>query len=300
MKKIVYEPENVSENYYAERTDRNIGWLTPEEQQLLRNSVMAVAGNGGMGGLLSAVLLRAGIGEIRISDKEDFDISNINRQFAARYDTIGKSKALETAKELRRITPDARIVVYPEGIAETTVDDFVKGCSLIFDEIEFFAISARILLHQKARAYNVPVMNCNVVGFGTRLFLYTPTSATMEEQLGLTYEEACELEHSARSGNPNARQEIIDRVMTGLVPELPQYKADDHKIVLKRLLQEGKASIFATNPPLSTGFVADRAILYLLRNSTNKRTIVTAPVMPGYLYFDAAKMEAKIIREKWW
>lgn len=300
MEKIVHERREESDAYYRERTDRNIGWLAPHEQEILRNATVGIAGNGGMGGLLGAVMLRAGIGEIKIADREVFDASNINRQFAARKDTIGKSKALETAQELLRITDDARIVVYPEGIGEATADDFVAGCDLVFDEIEFFAISARILLHERARRAKVPLMNCNVVGFGTRLFLYTPDSMTMEEQLGLSYEEAQVLEREARQGSQVAREEIITRVLDGLVPELPEYREGERAFVLNRLRNEGKAAIFATNPPLATGFVADRAALFLLRNSGERRDIVEAPKMPGYLYFDAARMEAKVVKGIWW
>lgn len=300
MKKITYEPSARGDAYYRERVDRNIGWILPHEQEILRRSIVGIAGNGGMGGLLCATLLRAGIGELRIADREVFDLSNLNRQFAARRATVGKSKALETAKELRRITDDARIVIYPEGISEETVDDFVSGCDLVLDEIEFFAVGARILLHQRARNAGVPIFNCNTVGFGTRLFFFTPESTTMEELLGFSYEEAKTQEDAVRAGDSTARNMLIERVNAGLLPELPEYKGGDRTLFIKRLIVEGKASIFATNPPLATGFLADRTALYLLRASGVKRTIAHLPEMPGYLYFDAAFMNCKIVRGRWW
>src|ERR1700721_482305 len=82
------QPLHPDPTYYRERTDRNIGWITAEEQEILRNSVVGIAGTGGMGGLLAATLVRVGIGEIRISDSDVFDVSNINRQFAATRNTI--------------------------------------------------------------------------------------------------------------------------------------------------------------------------------------------------------------------
>lgn len=305
VEKITYERarHDDDDSYYRERTDRNIGWITPEEQDIVRHSVVGVAGNGGMGGLLSVVLLRTGFGEIRIADKENFDYSNMNRQYAARRETIGKSKALETANELRRITDDAKIVVYPEGVTEETVDDFVTGCDLIFDEIEFFAASARILLHERARKSGVPLFNCNVVGFGTRLFLFTPESMTMEGLLGFSYKEALEMEHAAKNGDTVARERLIAALLEGLVPELPEYKMGDRETALRRLVEEGKAPIFGTNPPLSTGFVADRAVLYLLKKAgIAERNIVDTPPVPAYLLFDAAFMRAHVgtIRRKGW
>ncbi|HYF28845.1 MAG TPA: ThiF family adenylyltransferase, partial [Candidatus Paceibacterota bacterium] len=82
-------PNDEDPAYYAERVDRNIGWLTEAEQYALFGKVVGIAGCGGMGGAIAQSLLRLGVGEIRIADPEVFDISNINRQFAARRDSIG-------------------------------------------------------------------------------------------------------------------------------------------------------------------------------------------------------------------
>ena len=290
-------PKNFSQSYYEERTDRNIGWLTKEEQEYLKNSVIGIAGCGGMGGLIAATLLRLGVGEIRIADIEVFDCSNLNRQFGATSLSIGKPKAFETAKMLRTISADTKIVVYPQGITEETVRSFSEGAHVICDEIEFWAIGARTLLHKTARELNISIFNCNTVGFGTRLFLFKPDDATMETLLGFTYEEAKEAE--ARFRNKTADEFLIKKMMTavidGLVPELPEYctNEDRRAVILERLFGEGRASIIATNPPMASGFLADHILFYLLRNSETKRQIVKIPEIPGYLFFDVAKMEAR-------
>lgn len=299
-------PKNVNEDYYRERTDRNIGWITREEQKMLRTKTIGVAGCGGMGGSLTAILLRLGIGEIRLADIEDFDTSNINRQFAAMRSTIGKNKAFETAKMLRQITDDTTIVVYPMGIypdSPESVEHFVKGCDVICDQIEFWAVAARIILHQKARPYNVPIFNCNTVGFSTHIFLYTPTSCPAEEIMGITFGEALALQRKIQ--NKKANQAEINRVMERMirifVPELPSYFKGNRTFVRKRLREEGKASIICPNPHMAGGFFADRVLLHLLSQAGfNKRDITDVPEMPGYLYFDAARMKVKVVRGKWW
>lgn len=298
-------PKRPDAAYYRERVDRNIGWITEKEQEALRHTVVGIAGCGGMGGMIAAVLLRAGIGEIRIADSEVFDVSNINRQFAATRGTVGLSKAPETARLLREISDDTTIVVYPQGIVETTVDHFLDGCDVVCDEIEFWAVAARILLHQRARLQGISVFNCNTIGFSTRLFLFTPQSATMEECLGLTYDQAIELQRAAQSRNGDAEiNRVMEQVMKGLLPEFPNYSSDpafdNYRVSRRRLQEEGKAAIVATNPPMATGFLADRMLLYLLRDSLVRRDIVETPAMPGYLYFDAARMEAKVVTERWW
>ena len=288
---------------YWERVDRNLGWITRDEQELLRAMVIPVAGCGGMGAQLAEKFVRLGVGEIRISDIENFDSSNINRQLAATRNTIGKSKAFETARVLRNIADDSTLVVYPQGIVPETADAFVAGADVVCDEIEFWAIGARILLHIAARKAGIGVLNCNTVGFGTRLFLFTPKSKTIESTLGYTLHEALELEarFRAKTVRRDETKRLMEAILAGLVPELPNYTVPESAfgnsgMVRRRLLDEEAAPIIATNPPLATGFLADWTLLHLLRNSHDRPHIADLPETPGYLYFDAAQMMAKVVR----
>ena len=298
--RLEYLPKNADSAYYWERVDRNIGWITKEEQEILRKSVVGIAGCGGMGGLIASILLRVGVGEIRIADSETFDATNINRQFAAKRSTVGKSKAMATVEELRSITDDTKIVVYPKGgICPETVEHFVSGCDVILDEIEFFVVSARILLHQVARRHGVSLFNCNTVGFGTRLFLFNPESVPIEDILGLSLSEATSLLLTAKSSSyPDQKRQAVLKIakimMENLVPELPEYRRGDHDMAWGSLLK-GRAPIIGTNPPMASGFLSDRVLFHLLRNSGVQRDILETPTAPSYLYFDAGKMEAKLV-----
>ncbi len=300
-------PQDFDPAYYEARTDRNIGWITREEQELVRRSVVGVAGCGGMGGRLAEVLLRLGIGELRIADGEVFDVSNVNRQLAATQATIGQSKAQETARTLRAISTDTMLVVYPDGIQESTVEHFVCGCDVVCDEIEFWCVGSRILLHRVAREHGMPVFVCNTVGFGSHIFLFTKESVTMEECLGLPYEEAVDLEEKIANHRATEAEiaHVAESVTRGLFFEWPEYCAPDAAVNNKtftsnRLMKEGKGAIIATNPPFACGFVADHILLYLLQRNGNRRAVVEIPPMPGYLYLDAAKMQAKVVCGPWW
>lgn len=306
---VVYKLQaiNSNDNYYSSRIDRNIGWISTDEQHLLKKKTVGISGCGGMGGLLAQILLRAGVGTIKIADNSEFDESNINRQFGASRNTVGISKAVATANALRNITDDSDIHVYPQGICSETAEEFLEGCDIACDEIEFWAIGARIMLHQKARRLGIPLFNANTVGFGTRLFLFTPESGTMEECLGFSFEKAVELENKIASGKASEDEinQVMHAVIKGLMPKIPSYTDNDDewgntKTIERRLFGEGKASIIATNPPMATGFLADHILLYLLNDSGIKRNIVSPPPMPGYLYFDAALMKAEVVKGKWW
>ena len=295
---LPYEP---TDDYYRERTDRNLGWITPEEQEIIRASVVGIAGCGGMGGLLASTFCRLGVGEVRIADSEVFDVSNINRQYAAGRHTVGRSKAWETARLTRDVTDDTTLTVYPYGITDETADSFVFGCDVVCDEVEFWAVGSRIRLHQAGRLHGVPLLNCNTVGFGTRLFRFEPDGFTMEELLGIGYDEAIALERKVqdRTATKEEVRSVMNRMLDGLVPELPEYAADPQeystvRIALERLFTENRATIVSTNPVLAAGFLADHVLFELLRKSPIKRRYVLPPPAPGYLYYDCGFHTAKV------
>jgi molybdopterin/thiamine biosynthesis adenylyltransferase len=301
-------PAEFDKSKYQQRIDRNIGFITPSEQEALSFATVGIAGCGGMGGLLAATLLRAGIGTMKIADPETFEASNINRQFAARTNSIGLSKAMETAKQLREIASDTSIHVYPEGIGEATVKDFVSGCDVIADELEFWAVGARLLLHEHLPRRAV-ILNGNSVGMGTRLFRFTSQSEwKMHHLLGMDLTTGKLLQDRIQAGNATDAEikQVQEAVLLGLVPDLPEYMMDTglfstRASVQKRLREEGRAPILATNPPMATGFLANHVILEILRKrSPLRRKVQYAPDMPGYLYFDAALMRAEVRQTIWW
>jgi len=291
---------NFDASFYKRRTDRNIGWITPAEQEILRQSTVSVVGCGGMGGLLASILLRLGVGKLKIADPELFDESNINRQFGAGKFSINKSKAIITARLLRDISDDTEIVVYPMGINKEVVDDFVSGSDLICDEIEFWALGARVLLHQSSRANNVPILSANTVGHQINLFYFDTESMPIEDVLHLNLDEAYLLQKKIMSNNIDLKTttEVIRSIVEALIPIPPNYgKVDNQNLLISdyamnRLKQERRAPIIASNPSFASGFIANHVLFQLLKNSGAKRDIVYPPSFPGYLRIDSGEMSA--------
>lgn len=293
---------NRGDAYYNARTDRNIGWITRGEQELLRGSCVAIAGAGGMGGLIAQMMVRLGIGEIRIADPESFELSNMNRQAACKRETIGCSKAIQTEKLLRTITDDYALTVYPEGIMSDTVESFVRDADVIIDEIEFWNIGSCIRMHQAARRLRVPVFNCLTVGFATYLHVFTPHSVPVEKMLRMSLQEAEALERSVLDGTitSSERERLAAAILDCFIPSFPCYYAgsegdERNAYVKERLCKEGVASIIATNPPVAAGILANQVLLYLLVARGVVRSVLPMPVSPGYAFFDSARFETKMI-----
>lgn len=110
--------------FYWERVNRNLGWLGDsseeqrERQTRLRDAVIGIVGTGGIGGAAAARLVRMGALNLKLADPDEFDLTNVQRQYGAGRDTIGRNKAEVVAEQVFALTGDVNIDVFPEGITQ--------------------------------------------------------------------------------------------------------------------------------------------------------------------------------------
>jgi len=90
--------------------DRQIAYWGMEKQKLLENSSILVAGIGGLGCLLSEILVRAGVGRIYLCDDGEIDESDLNRQFLYYKEDVGEKKINIAIKRLAKIHSTTEIV----------------------------------------------------------------------------------------------------------------------------------------------------------------------------------------------
>lgn len=166
---------------YLERTLRNRGLISLEQQDKIARTSIAIAGLGGDGGLLTERLARFGIRKFILADPENFDVSNFNRQFASSINTTGNKKAEVIAKEVLAICPEAQIETYSSGISKENVEEFVRQADIIVDEIEFSTPTLSVILHQAARRQNKLVFMGANIAWGASAFCFSPSGMTFEE-----------------------------------------------------------------------------------------------------------------------
>lgn len=174
----VVEDENA---FYREAFSRNIGLLGQKGQDRLRNSTVAVAGLGGVGGNYAYALTRLGVGSLHIADNDRYDYSNLNRQMGSGTETLGDTKVSGVETIIKSINPYCKIRSFDQGITDETVDAFLEGVDVVIDAIEFFEIDARQLLIRKARAKGLYVINAAAIGFGSALMTFDPRGMRFEE-----------------------------------------------------------------------------------------------------------------------
>ena len=99
------------------RTELLIG---NDSLEKLKNAKVAIFGIGGVGSYVLEGLVRAGVGNFVLVDKDDVDITNINRQIIATTSTIGKPKVEVAKSRALDINPDINIQIYKEFFTPET------------------------------------------------------------------------------------------------------------------------------------------------------------------------------------
>ena len=171
---------------YDEAFKRNLGLINPQQQQRLRNSRVAVAGLGGVGGIDLVTLARLGIGRFNIADPDVFETCNANRQYGATCSSLGRSKAQTMADIVRDINPQADIRVFTDPIGPENAGEFLRDADLLIDAVEFFAMDARRLLFSTARSQGIYAITAGPVGFSAIWIIFDPQGMSFENYFDLS------------------------------------------------------------------------------------------------------------------
>ena len=170
------------QSFNAAAFQSNIGILSSADQQALHEARVAIPGMGGVGGTHLISLVRAGVGNFKLADFDRFEPKNINRQYGAKVDSFGRPKLEVMIEEARAINPYLHITPYHEGVTKDNLNDFLDGCQVVLDSIEFFAFDIRRSLYQEARKRNIPVIIAAPLGFSSCMLVFHPEkSPTFDE-----------------------------------------------------------------------------------------------------------------------
>lgn len=169
---------------YDTAFQRNLGFLSKEEQQRLKQARVAIAGLGGTGGAQAQALARMGIGKFTLADPDTFELANFNRQAGAFLPTIGRGKAQVTTDIIHAINPDADIHRMDEGIGVKNIDSFLDGADIVVDSLDFYCFNERFLLYPKARERGLWVVTAPPLGFGFTLLCFDPEGMRFEDYFG--------------------------------------------------------------------------------------------------------------------
>jgi molybdopterin/thiamine biosynthesis adenylyltransferase len=260
---------------YDAAFSRNLGWVTPAEQQVLRHKRVAIAGLGGVGGVHLLTLARLGVGKAHLADFDTFELPNFNRQIGASVSTLGQAKIDVLARMARDINPGVELTLFNEGISTANLDAFLSGVDVFIDGLDFFAFDARERTFAACHAAGIPAITAAPLGMGVALLTFMPG--------GMSFEEYFQLD-----GVPESEKCI--RLLLGLSPTMLQrgYLADRSYVNFA----QRRAPSTAMACQLCAGVAATAALKVLLARGH----IDAAPVG---LQFDAYRGKFKRTWRPW-
>ena len=101
-----------------------------EGLDLLKDKTVAVLGVGGVGSFAAEALARTNIGHIILIDKDDVDITNVNRQIHALTTTIGQSKVTLMEERIKLINPNCKVTPLHMFYTEETYEDIFNNYNI--------------------------------------------------------------------------------------------------------------------------------------------------------------------------
>ena len=170
---------------YEEAFGRNVGLISPEEQQRLRNSRVAIIGTGGVGGIHLATLTRTGIGRFTIADPDTFEVANFNRQFGATLPNLGRPKVEVMAEEARAINPALDIRVFNQAITPDSAADFLDGAEVLLDGVDFFCFDIRRMIFREAQQRGIWAITAGPIGFSAAWLVFDSNGMGFDEYFDL-------------------------------------------------------------------------------------------------------------------
>ncbi len=185
-----------------ERYSRQIlfGEIGEAGQQRLLESSAVIVGCGALGTALANLLVRAGVGKLRIVDRDFVEPSNLQRQTLFEESDAQEAlpKAVAAERRLRAINSGVSVEGIVADVSPKNAEELLRGFPLILDGTDNF--ETRFLLNDVAIHLNVPWIYAAVVAsYGVTLTVRPGETACL----------ACALESESGNGSQTAAQRKI-------------------------------------------------------------------------------------------
>ena len=186
----------------------------PKILSILRNSVVGIAGAGGLGSNVAFSLARAGIGTLIIADFDKIEPSNLNRH---QYfiEQIGRSKVEALLENLRKINPFSKYEIHNLKINNDNIYEIFADAEILVEAFDLAEMKKMLIESWVSQFPKRPIIAASgLAGFGKNEILHT-------RKIGSLYicgDEDTEVEEGISPMAP--RVGIVANMQANLVLEL--------------------------------------------------------------------------------
>lgn len=148
--------------------------LGPEGQKRLSQAGVLVAGVGALGGTLAQLVVRAGVGRVRLVDKDRPELTNLHRQilYEEADPDSGRGKAELAAERLRRVNSRIEIEGVTAELNPGNILELMEGMDLVLDGLD--NPPTRYLINDAAVKTGTPWVYTGVVAARGNVHLIVP------------------------------------------------------------------------------------------------------------------------------
>ncbi len=141
-------------------------------QEKLLNSSVLVIGAGALGSAALFYLAAAGVGTLGISDYDNVDLSNLQRQILHNTKTVGITKTQSAKQTIESLNPDIRIVLHEEKMTVDNISDIIQRYDFIIDATDRF--ESKFLINDACVLAEKPYVHAGIVRFSGQVLTYVP------------------------------------------------------------------------------------------------------------------------------
>ena len=124
----------------------------------LQQTTVAILGIGGVGSFAAEACARSGIGKIVLVDKDNVDITNVNRQLVAYLSTVGKSKSAVMKERIADINPACEVVDMHMFYTDETYEQFfAEDIDYVIDASD--TVMYKIHVMKECLRRNIPIIS---------------------------------------------------------------------------------------------------------------------------------------------
>ena len=161
---MILDNANLSADFTRYARQMRFASMGEEGQQRLAEASILLCGCGALGSAIADTLVRAGVGKLRVVDRDFVELSNLQRQslFDEADAAGGLPKAVAAGEKLRRINSTVAIEPVVADINPTNIEGFCDRVDMILDGTDNF--ETRFLINDAAVKLGVPWVYGGCVG----------------------------------------------------------------------------------------------------------------------------------------
>jgi molybdopterin/thiamine biosynthesis adenylyltransferase len=206
---------------YSELTKRNWPFLDEKQQAKIKQTKILFAGCG-LGANIAKLATSTGFTNFILADGDRVEVSNLNRQ-CFNLNQVGLNKAIATSQIIKQINPECTIEIFDQYITTEDVARLVDKVDFVINTVDFNSPTI-LRLNDYAQKSGKKVFFPIDIGWGSRLFVFSPRSISLEQFLDFKGDT----------------KEILPKLLLKIAPTFPDYLLpllNKHQDIYRKILE---------------------------------------------------------------